>query len=93
MKQPIYLNNAHEYDYELIDNNTHTLYASNSSTWTEMFRNTILFQLKDEGNGLKILTKFEDKKRLNYCETSYLYVLFRIIEKNSKYEIAEKSEL
>ena len=92
MKQPIFFNDTHEYDYELIDGNKYTLYASDTLSWNESFRGKILMQLEDDGNGLKILTNFEDKKRFNYCETGYLYVLLTVIEKGNKYEIITKKE-
>jgi len=90
MKQQIFVNSKYQFDYEVIDGNKHTLYFSNSDYWTNHIKGTIAFQLEDDGNGLKILTNFSKNKRIDYSEAEYLYILLKLINHPSHYEIAQK---
>ena len=92
MKQQIYVNGIYEYDYELIDDNIHndnihTLYYSISEHWTPTIRGQIAFAIEDDGNGFNLLTILTDKKKLDYSESEYLYILLRITHTSNTYEI------
>ena len=90
MKQQIFVDSQYSFDYEVVDGNKHTLYHSNSEYWANHIKGTIAFQLEDDGNGLKILTNFSEKKRIDYCEAEYLYILLKLANYPSHYEIAQK---
>lgn len=95
MKQQIFTDNEYYYDYELLNdnNNIHTLYFSNSEYWASEYKGEVAFQLKDDGNGLILLTKFDKKNRMDYSEAEYMYILLRIINSNNNYEIGTKKPL
>jgi hypothetical protein len=93
MKQQIYVNGIYEYDYELIDDNIHTLYYSISEHWTSTIRGEIAFAIEDDGNGFNLLTKFNDKKKLDFSESECLYILLRITHHTNTYEIGTKKIL
>ena len=91
MKKQIFVNDAHEYDYELLADNVHALYYSNTSEWIENLRGTICMSIKNDGNGLII--KFNEKNRIDYCESEQLFILLKFINKQAKYEIGIKKPL
>lgn len=93
MKKQIFADNEYSFDYEVVDGNKHTLYHSNSEYWASHIKGTIAFQLEDDGNGLKILTNFAEKKRIDYSEAEYLYILLKLINFPSYYEIGTKEPL
>lgn len=59
MKKQIFVNDVHEYDYELLADNVHVLYYSGRE-WSENVKGTICMSIKNDGNGLII--KFNEKK-------------------------------
>ena len=91
MKKQIFVNDLHEYDYELLADNVHALYYSNTSEWIESLRGTICMSIKNDGDGLII--KFNEKNRIDYCESEQLFILLKLINKQSKYEIGIKQLL
>ena len=91
MKKQIFVNDAHEYDYELLADNVHALYYSNGSEWIENLRGTICMSIKNDGNGLQI--DVEEKGRIDYSEAEQLFILLKFINKQSKYEIGIKQPL
>ena len=88
MKQ-IFVDDQYDYDYQEVDG-VHTLYYSNSSSWTNHTRGEIALQIEDHGNGLSIQ---EFKKEIDYSEASQLLILLKIIEEPTKYEIGKKELL
>lgn len=93
MKQQIFVDGGYDYDYEVIDNNKHTLYYSKRNHWTESLRGEIAFQIEDDGDGFNLLTKLADKKKLDYSEAEYLYILLRLTNCHNNYEIGTKRPL
>lgn len=93
MKQQIFVDGVYDYDYEVVDDNIHTLYYSTGEHWTSHFRGEIAFQIEDDGNGLKFLTKFAEKNRMNYSEVEYLYILIKLTNSHNDYEIGTKRPL
>ena len=93
MKQQIFVDGGYDYDYEVVDDNIHTLYYSKREHWTESLRGEIAFQIEDDGNGFNLLTKLTDKKKLDYSESEYLYILLRITHTSNIYEIGTKKIL
>lgn len=92
MKKQIYLDNTHEYNLDVQDN-LYTLYYSEESQWQSNIKNTIALQIEDDGNGFKIVEGVtRNKKRIDYDEASYLYVIFREIYKEYNYEIGIKEK-
>ena len=88
MKQQIFIDDVHEYDYELIDNNRHTLYYSNGSEWAEHVKGMVAMSIKDDGNGLEGME--ESSNRINYSEAEQLFILLKLINFPAKYEIGTK---
>jgi hypothetical protein len=52
MKKQIFVEDVHEYDYELIDDNRHTLYYSNGEQWNDHIKGIVVMSIKADGNGL-----------------------------------------
>lgn len=95
MKQQIFIDDIHEYDYELTDDNLHTLYYSNGSEWVENVKETVVNTVIDDGNGLIIRFDKANKRgiRLDYSQAERLFILLKLINSPAKYEIAEKKLL
>ena len=91
MKQQIFIDDIHEYDYELTDDNLHTLYYSNGSEWTEHVKGMIAMSIRDDGNGLEGMDG--SSNRINYSEAEQLFILLKLINSPAKYEIGQKKLL
>ena len=91
MKQQIFIDDIHEYDYELAEDNLHTLYYSNGSHWSSYAQGRVAMQIVDDGNGL--ISKFREENRIDYSEAERLFTLLKLITQPAKYEIAEKKLL
>jgi len=91
MKKQIFVNDVHEYDYELTANNVHIIYYSNGSEWNDHIKGTICMSIKDDGNGLII--KFNEKNRIDYSESEQLFILLKLVTQPAKYEIGIKQPL
>ena len=89
MRKQIFIDDVHEYDYELVDDNRHTLYYSNGAGWQEYIRGNVAMQIIDTGNGLH--TNLH--KTINYSEAQELFILLKLINQPSKYEISTKKLL
>ena len=91
MRKIIIIDNAYEYDYEVVGN-THTLYYSMGEEYMEDCRGEICMRVIDTGNGLKITEDAPQKKKnnLDYGEALYLSILLRIINADYIYEMADK---
>ena len=88
MKKQIFIDDIHEYDYELIDDNRHTLYYSNASQWSSNVQGYVAMQIVDDGNGL--ISKFREENRIDYSEAERLFILLKLINFPAKYEIGTK---
>jgi hypothetical protein len=88
MKKQIFVNDVHDYDYELTDNNVHILYYSNGSQWNNHIKSTICMSIKNDGNGFVV--KFNEKGRIDYSEAEQLFILLKLVSQPAKYEIANK---
>ena len=95
MKQQIFIDDIHEYDYELTDDNLHTLCYSNGSEWVENVKETVANTVIDDGNGLIIRFDKANKTgiRLDYDEAERLFILLKLINQPAKYEIGQKKLL
>lgn len=93
MKKQVYVDERHEYDYDIIEDTIHTLYYSLGDHWSTPYRGEIAFQIQDDGNGLIILTKFTQKNRINYSEAEYMFIMLKLINQPAKYEIGTKQLL
>lgn len=93
MKQQIFVDGVYDYDYEVVDDNKHTLYYSTGDNWTSYYRGKIALQIEDDGNGFKFLTKFTEKNRMDYSETEHMYILIRLTNCHNNYEIGTKRPL
>lgn len=91
MKQQIFINDVYEYDYELLEDNVHILYHSNTSQWYDHIKGTIAMSIKDDGNGLQI--DFEENGRIDYSESEQLFILLKLVNQPAKYEISNKQLL
>jgi hypothetical protein len=94
MKQQIFIDDVHEYDYEFLQTGNgklHNLYYSNGSEWTEHVKGMVAMSIKDDGNGLEGMDG--SSNRINYSEAEQLFILLKLINSPAKYEIAEKKLL
>lgn len=94
MKQQIFIDDVHEYDYEFLQTGNgklHNLYYSNGGEWTEHVKGKIAMVIKDDGNGLEGMDG--GSSRINYSEAEQLFILLKLINSPAKYEIAEKKLL
>ena len=87
MKQQIFIDDIHEYDYELVGNQ-HILSYSNGEQWTNIYKGVVASTIQDDGNGL--LLSLYNEERLDYAEAERLAVLLKLAMQPAKYEIATK---
>ena len=90
MKQQIFIDDIHEYDYELVGNQ-HIVSYSNGEQWTNIYKGVVASTIQDDGNGL--LLSLYNEERLDYAEAERLAVLLKLAMQPAKYEIAEKKLL
>lgn len=90
MKQQIFVDNVYDYDYEEQDG-THTLYRSNGDHWNGHAKGEVAMAIEDDGNGLKV--KFNENGRIDYSEAEQLFILLKLINQPSVYEISSKKLL
>lgn len=95
MKQQIFVDDVHEYDYELTDDNLHTLCYSNSGEWQNDVKGMVANTVIDDGNELIIRFDKVNKiaTRLDYSEAERLLILLKLINQPAKYEIGTKQTL
>ena len=94
MKQQIFIDDIHEYDYEFLQTGNwklHNLYYSNGGEWTEQVKGMVAMSIRDDGNGLEEIDK--SSNRINYSEAEQLFILLKLINPIQKYEIATKKLL
>jgi hypothetical protein len=93
MKQQIFIDDIHEYDYELIDD-CHTL-LYNGENWNSNMLNSEAICLVDDGNGLVI--RFDslgtNAISIDYDEAERLFLILKLAMQPAKYEIATKKLL
>jgi hypothetical protein len=64
------------------DNGTlHQLWRSMGSTWSEDVKGELLVSLENDGNGFKYKFKPREKKRIDYDEIEWLYLLIDFVRK------------
>ena len=90
MKQQIFVDDVHEYDYDVVDDNIHALYFQGGQ-WNSHLLGTVAMAIKDDGNGLDIF--FEELGRIDYSEAERLFILLKLINQPAKYEIGTKKQL
>jgi len=90
MKKQIFVDDAHDYDYEEVDG-THTLYYSNGEQWNNFVKGDIAMTIDDDGNGL--IVEFNENGRIDYSEAEKLFILLKLINQPTKYEISTKQPL
>jgi hypothetical protein len=91
MKQQIFIDDIHEYDYEFLQTGNgklHNLYYSNGGEWTEHVKGMVAMSIRDDGNGLKV--KFDENGKIDYAEAERLFILLKFINSPAKYEIGTK---
>jgi hypothetical protein len=96
MKQQIFIDDIHEYDYEELTQGDvihHNLYYSNGGEWQNHVKGMIAMIIADNGNGLIINEFLEDSSEINYSEAEQLFILLKLINPIQKYEIGTKKLL
>lgn len=90
-KQEIFWNSEYQYDLE-IEDNTYTLWYSNSECWQSETRNTIALQIVNTGNKFEIngLSEFG---KLNFSESEELYILLAAVKESKIEVVTAKKEL
>jgi hypothetical protein len=64
------------------DNGTlYQLWRSMGSTWSEEAKGELLVSLENDGNGFKYKFKPREKKRIDYDEIEWLYLLIDFVRK------------
>ena len=92
MKQQIFIDDIHEYDYEELTQGDvihHNLYFSNAEQWNDHIKGKIAMVIKDTGNGLE----GDESGKIDYAEAERLFVLLKLVTQPAKYEIATKKLL
>jgi hypothetical protein len=90
MKQQIFVDDVHEYDYDVVDDNIHALYFQGGQ-WNSHLLGTVAMAIEDDGNGLQVF--FEELGRIDYAEAERLFILLKLINQPAKYEIGTKRTL
>jgi len=88
MKQQIFVDDVHEYDYDVVDDNIHALYFQGGQ-WNSHLLGTVAMAIEDDGNGLQVF--FEELGRIDYAEAERLFILLKLINQPAKYEIGTKT--
>lgn len=94
MKQQIFIDDIHEYDYEEVTVGNikyHNLYYSNGGEWQNHIKGMIAMSIANNGNGLIINEFLEDSSEINYSEAEELFILLKLINSPAKYEIGTKT--
>jgi hypothetical protein len=65
------------------DGTLYQLWRSMSSTWSEANKGELLMSLTNDGNGFKYHFKPREKKRLDYDELEWLYILLKHVRKDN----------
>jgi hypothetical protein len=92
MKQQIFIDHIHEYDYEELTQGDvihHNLYFSNAEQWNDHIKGKIAMVIKDDGDGLE----GDESGRIDYHKVEQLFILLKLINPIQKYEIGTKKLL
>jgi len=87
MKKQIFVDDEYMYDYDIINDNVHTLYYSNNEFWSDHVRGQEAMQIIDDGDGLILPAKL---KTLDYSQAEQMFILLKLINQPAVYEIASK---
>jgi hypothetical protein len=91
MKKQIFVDDNYDYDYQVVNDNVHTLSRSYASQWPDHVRGEVALKIEDDGNGLVV--RFNEKGRIDYSEAEQLFILLKLIIDQAKYEISTKQPL
>ena len=91
MKKQIFIDGEYQYDYE-VDGQLHRLLFCDTEFWSDTTRGTIAFEIKDDGNGMNIISLF-DKNNIDYSQAEQLQILLRLLDQNTVYEVSTKKLL
>ena len=87
--EQIIVDNKHEYDYNL-DNNQHELYYSDNGEWS--YPGDLALRITDDSNGLAVTTEDEKLVYLDYDTAEKLLILLKLINRKYVYEVVTKKE-
>jgi hypothetical protein len=95
MKQQIFIDDMHDYNYEIHNDNEHILYYSEGLHWSAHVRGVNAMDVKDDGNGLIIKLGKDSNTAIgiDYAEAERLFILLKLINQPVKYEISTKQLL
>ena len=99
-KNMIFINGAHEYDYEKTSDGlitTHSLYYANAEVWNEFIRGTVAATIKDDGDDYQITgnAKPDKKGMIDYHYAQQLEILLRLADDGipNVYEMSQQSKV
>jgi hypothetical protein len=87
MKQIVILDGEYEYDL-IIEDGNYLFYHSKSECWQEITKGTLAYEVKNDGNGIKI-----ESKNLDYSQSYLLYIALRLEHKDHNIEIGKLEKL
>ena len=91
MKKQIFIDGEYQYDYE-VDGKMHRLLFCDTEFWSDTTRGNIAFEIKDDGNGMNIISLF-DKNDIDYSQAEQLQILLRLLDQGTVYEVSTKKLL
>lgn len=87
--EQILVDDKHEYDYKLVDDN-HKLYYSDNGDWT--YPGDLALEIIDDGNGLTVMDEGKRLVHLDYGTAEKLLILLKLINRKYVYEVVTKKE-
>lgn len=93
MKQEVFVNGVHEYDYEFREegqNMIHSLYRNHSAIWREDVQGEGLLRIVDDGHGLAFSSK--PFSQVDYDQAIHLRILLGIIYRDEDFELIWRKE-
>ena len=66
------------------DGTLYNIWRSTGSQWSEDVKGELLASLEDDGNGFKFKFKSREKKRIDYDEIEWLYILINYVRLQGK---------
>jgi hypothetical protein len=99
-KNMIFINGAHEYDYQKTSDGlitTHNLYYANAEVWNSELRETLAASIEDDGDGYILSGNARPSKKgvIDYHYAQQLEILLRLAEDvvSNLYQISEQSRV